>query len=269
VKYRMRVSVCLLAVFILLVSFSAMAQDMPTVRDSAAVLGAATLKDARTLGNLLKQSTGITLAVETRHFLGGAEVSAYAQRLLDEADDPAKTLLLLIVIGEESYALAAGSEAGKLLNAAARETLLSTQFRSPFLARDYDHAVSAFLSRTADQLAVAMGRSLDQEGLFGQVKASTPAPTAAPQSTGPYKRISIFDLNSILGEQLKPTDVPQKQAQNDNDDKGLSIGSIVLIGMVLSMIFGKKSRARGGCGCGPLGWIAGVFGASKIFGWRR
>ena len=268
-KNKMRMNVCLLVACILLTSFSALAQEMPTVRDSAAVLGADTLKDARTLGQLVKQGMGITLAVDTRHFLGGAEVSDYARDLLSEAADPANTLLLLMVIGEESYALAAGSEAGKLLNPAARETLLSTQFRSPFLARDYDRAVSDFLSHAAGQLAAATGKNLDQEGLFGQVKAPTPAPTAAPQSTGPYKRVSIFDLNSILGEQLKPTSVPQKQAQNDDEDKGLSIGSIVLIGMVLSMIFGKKNRAGRGCGCGPLGWIAGVFGASKLFGWRR
>jgi uncharacterized membrane protein YgcG len=267
-KNLMRAGVCLLLAFILLGYLTAFAQDVPAVRDSAAVLGAATLKDARALVSLTEESIGITLTVETRHFLGGAEVNAYAQRLLDETSDPSNTLLLLMVIGEENYALAAGSGASRLLNAAARETLLSTQFRSPFLARDYDRAVSAFLSRAADQLADATGKTINQEGLFGQVKAPTPAPTAAPQSTGPYKRVSIFDLNSILGEQLTPTSVPQSGNQNEDKDKGLSLGSIVFIGIVLSMFFGRKNRG-GGCGCGPLGWIAGVFGASKIFGWRR
>jgi len=267
VKNRMFLCVCLLMAFVIL--GSANAQEVLVVRDSAGVLGAATLKDARALVSLVEESTDITLAVETRHFLGGAEVSAYAQRLLEETSDPSNTMLLLMVIGEEDYALAAGSGAAKLLNPAARETLLSTQFRSPFLARDYDRALSAFLSRTADQLAAATGKSIDQEGLFGQVKAPTPAPTSAPQSTGPYKRVSIFDFNSILGEQLKPTSIPQTQPENQREDKGLSLGSIVLIGIVLSMFFGKKNSGRGGCGCGPLGWIAGVFGASKIFGWRR
>jgi uncharacterized membrane protein YgcG len=268
VKNLIRTSACLLVVFILLGSINAFAQEVPAVRDSAAVLGAATLKDAKALVSRTEEITGITLAVETRHFLGGAEVSAYAQRLLNETSDPNNTLLLLMVIGEENYALAAGSGASKLLNTAARETLLSTQFRSPFLARDYDRAVSAFLSRAAGQLADATGKTIDQEGLFGQVKAPTPAPTAAPQSTGPYKRVSIFDLNSILGEQLTPTSVPHTQAQSKNEDKGLSLGSIVFIGIILSMFFGRKNRG-GGCGCGPLGWIAGVFGASKLFGWRR
>lgn len=266
-KNLIRAGVCLLLTFVLLGSLTAFAQEVPAVRDSAAVLGATTLKDARALVRLTEEITGITLAVETRHFLGGAEVSAYAQRLLGETGDPNNTLLLLMVIGEESYALAAGSGASKLLNTAARETLLSTQFRSPFLARDYDRAVSAYLSRAAAQLADATGKTIDQEGLFGQVKALTPVPTAAPQSTGPYKRVN-FDLNSILGEQLTPTSVPRTQSQNEDKDKGLSLGSIVLIGIVLSMFFGRKNRG-GGCGCGPLGWIAGVFGASKLFGWRR
>ncbi len=267
-KHLMKTCVCLLLAFFLLGSLSAFAQEAPAVRDSAAVLGAATLKDARALVSLTENITGITLALETRHFLGGAEVGAYAQRLLGETADPDNTLLLLMVIGEENYALAAGSAVGKLLNTAARETLLSTQFRSPFLARDYDRAVSAFLSRAAGQLADATGKTINQEGLFGQMKSPAPAPTAAPQSTGPYKRVSIFDLNSILGEQLTPTSVPGPQPQSSNEDKGLSLGGIVFIGILLSMFFGRKNRGRG-CGCGPLGWIAGVFGASKIFGWRR
>ena len=53
------------------------------------------------------------MAVDIRHFLGGAEAGAYARRLLNELPDPDDSLLLLVVVGEESYALAAGTQADK------------------------------------------------------------------------------------------------------------------------------------------------------------
>ena len=51
------------------------------------------------------------------------------------------------------------------------------------------------------------------------------------------------------------------------EDQGLGLGSIIIIGLVLSSIFGKKNRNRRRIG--PFGWILGVFGLSKLFGWRR
>ena len=76
------------------------------------------------------------------------------------------------------------------------------------------------------------------------------------------------NLNDILGP-ISPTRDPERARQQaEREDRGLSWGSIIVIGLVLSMVFGKKDTRRG-CGCGPLGWIFGVFGLSKFFGWRK
>ena len=59
----------------------------------------------------------------------------------------------------------------------------------------------------------------------------------------------------------------REEARAEREDQGLGLGSIIIIGLVLSSIFGKKNRNRRRIG--PFGWILGVFGLSKLFGWRR
>lgn len=253
----------------LLLPLLSSAQRVSPVQDSAAVLSTETLDDLRTLSQRSRKETDITLALETRHFLGGADVNSYARRLLAELEDPDDSLLMLMVIGEESYALAAGSKAARLLSAEARETLLSTAFRAPFLSRDYDKAAAELFTGLARRLASASDQTVKSDDLFGRQDVATPAPTAAPQARPTYKVIDLTGPNSILGDRVQPPRSPVPQYDQERENKGMSIGSIVLIGLVLSMLFGKKDGRRRGCGCGPLGWIFGVFGFSKLFGWRK
>ena len=58
-------------------------------------------------------------------------------------------MLLLAVVGEETYAVASGTGAERILGRDARDTLLSRHFRPAFQARDYDAAVADFLLGTA------------------------------------------------------------------------------------------------------------------------
>lgn len=259
----------LLLTAVLMVNVSLAAEAPGIVQDSAAVLSPAAIRDAKALSQRTSEAVDVTLALETRHFLGGADVKGYAQRLLDQLPQPENSLLLLMVVGEETYALAAGAAAARHLGTEARETLLSTHFRASFLSRQYDLAVAQFFTGAAERLSLATGKMIDLKGVFGQVTATaTPAPTAVTGSTGTYKTIDLTGPNSILGEKVAPRPSLQPQYDQAREDRGMSIGSIVLTGLVLSMIFRKKN-GRGGCGCGPLGWIFGVFGASKIFGWRK
>lgn len=263
---KLTVLLCLLAMLVMPVQAEPVVSP---VRDSAAVLQPATLADARTLSGRVYAATGLRLAVDVRHFLGGADPAAYAQRLLNQQENSEATMLLLAVVGEEAYAAASGAAAERILSRETRDTLLSRSFRPDFQARDYDGAVSGFLLSTARQLQASTGADIDLDGLFGHIQAQ-PAPSSAPTpAAGARKRIELPNLNDILGNPISPTRDPERARQQaEREDRGLSWGSIIVIGLVLSMVFGKKDKRRG-CGCGPLGWIFGVFGLSKFFGWRK
>ncbi len=235
------------------------------IRDGAAVLAPATQRDAGALSDLVADEIDIRIVVDIRHFLGGAEAQAYAKRLLDELPEPESSMLLLVVVGEESYALAAGQQVSALLGKETRDTLLSKAFRGPFLERRYDQAVGDFLLSLAQELGKARGSSLDLTGLFGYVPVSSAATTQRTDG------INLLDV--LLGEPVaqNEAEAAARREKAERQDKGLGLGSIILIGLVLSSVFGGKKRreSRRGCGCGPLGWILGVFGASRLFGWRR
>lgn len=244
--------------------------DTPRIQDRGAILSAQTIADADKLSRLVEDKTGLIIQVDIRHFLGGADPDTYVQRLLKETENAQDTLLLLAVVGEEAYAVASGSNAQKIIFPELCDTLLSANFRNDFLSQNYDSAVAGFLLSIAKEAAKQSGTSIKLDGLFGYSAQKTNAPlaTAAPEAT---KRIKIFDFNSILREPITATSDPTgSRAKTEREDKGLSIGSIIVIGLVLSSIFGKNKRGRAkGCGCGPLGWIFSVFGLSKFFGWRK
>lgn len=254
---------------------AALAQEVSPVRDSAGVLSLATQEDARALIQQVEDRTGVQLLVETRHFLGGSDAQSYAQRLLSEAKAPDDSLLLLMVIGEESYALAAGADADRLLNREARDSLLSTSFRSPYLARDYDRALATLLTRAGDQLAAAAGVPLQRDDLFEGLDQQITVPQAATPT--PQRKLRRIDLtqfdNSIITDPISPTQDPTSARERARrQETGLSFGSVVVIGFVLYLVFGRKGRQDGrgrGCGCGPLGWIVGALGLSRLFGWRK
>ncbi len=268
---RIRTLILLALVCSLLAGGAAAAQEVSPVRDSAGVLSLSTQEDARALIGQVEARTDIQLLVETRHFLGGNDAQTYAQRLLSEAKAPEDSLLLLMVIGEESYALAAGSNADRLLNREARDSLLSSSFRSYYLARDYDRALAAFLTRAGDQLAAAAGMPLQRDDLFeelDQTATTPPGATAAPERK--LRRIDLTEFdNSIITDPISPTQDPTSARERARrQETGLSFGSVVVIGFVLYLVLGRKG-GKGGCGCGPLGWILGALGLSRLFGWRK
>ncbi len=249
---------------VILLVMPAHGQKETLLRDSTAVLSAQTVEALRELNQELQDKTGYRLAVDLRHFLGGIEADAYARQLLEQEETPSKTLLLLAVVGEERYAAAMGKDIQRALGEEAVNSLLSMRFRGPFQDRDYDGAVLTFAREAARQLALHAGTSLRAAPVEVQ---PTSAPTPAP--TREYTSIKLPDLNSVLREPLRPTEDPAPgRERTDREERGMSIGSIIVMGLVLSALFGGK-KGRRGCGCGPLGWILGVFGVSKMFGWRK
>lgn len=258
---KLRVQAMILALVCLWHPLSAWG-EAPSVRDNTTQLQEQTIAQINTLSSALQEETDYRLVIELRHFLGGAEVEPFAGELLRKEPDSENTILLLAVVGEETYALVAGERAQRILSKEARNSLLSVYFREAFLKREYDEALLVFSAQLARQLAAASGVTLGPGAL--------PLPVATPtlKPNGPYVTIKLPDLDSVLREPIEDKDDPRDQFESrDRRDRGMSIGSIVVIGFVLSAIFGKGKRK--GCGCGPLGWIFGVFGLSKLFGWRR
>ena len=112
------------------------------VTDLAGVLGEKTAQDFAALSERLQAACGARLHVVTRHFLGGQDAAAYAQGLFDSWGLEGQDVLLLMVIGEENYALAVGRQARQALSADTQTSLLATHFRAAFLNRQYDEALA-------------------------------------------------------------------------------------------------------------------------------
>ena len=260
----------LCALMLSLLLFSQASAQTAVVNDAAAVLNTGLTEDISELASLLKEELGVALRVETRHFLGGKGVQAYTDQLLAGMPEPEKVILMVMVIGEEKYAIALGEEAKKLIGEEQAENLLLTWFRAPFVEdRAYDRALSAFLLALSDRLQAEAGVRLPPNALLrGYTGQGTPAPAKTVSPPGPTSWLDgIFP---DIGSSIKNADRYQKDAENALDEDrngGLSLIQIAIIGFVLYKIFGNKRP--GGGGCGPLRWIFGTWGVSKIFGWRR
>ena len=150
------------------------------VTDLAGVLGEKTAQDFAALSERLQAACGARLHVVTRHFLGGQDAAAYAQGLFDSWGLEGQDVLLLMVIGEENYALAVGRQARQALSADTQTSLLATHFRAAFLNRQYDEALAELAVQLAQTVAKAQGETLNVNGLFGIAAIqSTPKPQSS------------------------------------------------------------------------------------------
>lgn len=182
---RKIVSVLSVLALCLMLLPAAQAEDYPPfqgiVADVAGVLGEDTVSDLKTLSDRLESAVDGHVYVLTRHFLGGASAQTYADKVFEIWGLGSNDALLLMVIGEESYALSLGALAKASLPQETRNSLLANQFRAAFLSRDYDGAASGLAAALAQALAKAQGESLNAAGLFGTEEAQ-PQSTPKPQS---------------------------------------------------------------------------------------
>ena len=150
-----------------------------TVADLAGVLGEKTIDDLETLSQRLESASGGHIFVLTRHFLGGADAQQYADRVFEVWNLDAQDALLLMVIGEESFALSLGKSAKSALSQEALTSFLGS-FRTAYLNRDYDRALADLAVSLGEALAKAGGNALNTSGLFGTAAIqSTPQPQTA------------------------------------------------------------------------------------------
>lgn len=216
-----------------------------TATDLAGVLGEATIADLSALSQRLEAATKGKCYVITRHFLGGADARAYARGLFNAWGLGEEDGLLLLVIGEEGYALALGSRAEKALPADAQTALLATHFRSAYLKREYDAAVADFSAALSQALAKAEGKSVKTAGLFGQADIQA---TPAPQAWDSFRA----DMSTLWQDMFGEEEAATARAEEAREERKTNWKTILIWGLVIYFLFFRKKR-RYNFGHGPKG----------------
>ena len=263
-----RFSAIAIAVALLFCLFTAQADTYPirrgAVNDDAAVLSDSTSKDIETLN----ERSDAQFTVITRHFLGGADAQEYCDALFQAWNLSSNDLLLLLVIGEERYAVSMGDVLQlSALSPEQLNSLLSAKIRQPFIQeRDYDGAVGGFLLAAATQIARAYGDTLNTSGLFGTTHQEQQNASGASAQSGSW----FSSWNSTgWGNFFSDNDL-NLYGQNQGDisyeydeDNGFSMGRLIFIGIVLLFII-RSRRRKGKSGLGAAGWGAAAMGAKEV-----
>ena len=214
-----------------------------TVADLAGVLGEKTISDMETLNTRLNTAAGGKLYILTRHFLGGVNASNYAKKVFDVWSLDKNDALLLMVIGEETSAIALGSAAEKAVPNDTQISLLANHFRNAFLARKYDEALADVTVQLGQTLAKAKNQTLDVTGLFGQtVLQSTPQPqTTDDWWYGMFAR-DDYDARENDNDQY------WKSWQNEwhSEETRINWRSVIIWGLVIYFLFFRRKRRRRG-----------------------
>lgn len=250
--------------------------QVPAIFDQAAVLDPALVVQADELAQLLRQHTGYSYLVLTKHFLGGQDVHLYARQMLEQTvgEQMDNTLLLVMVIGEDSYAAALGENLQHKLGQDLVYSLLSSHFDRAYVQdRAYDQALASFLLSLSERFQGSDKHRLPANTLlqsFAQTRAISreePASTKQPELSLDSILESVFPDYSRREEDAQFYQEDALEAGRDDEGRGLSLFQIAIIGFLLYKFFGKKKPGRQGCG--PLAWIFGTWGVSKFFRWRR
>ncbi len=212
-----------------------------TVSDLAGVLGEQTIQDLETLNERLEAAAGGRIFVLTRHFLGGADVQQYADKAFEVWALGDFDALLLMVIGEENFALTLGGAVKNVMPAEARNTLLGA-FRNTYLARDYDEALANLAMSLGQTFSKAFGDKLDTAGLFGTAAIqSTPQPkTADDYWYGMFAR-DDYDARKNDDE----TYWEDWQNQWEYEESSINWRSVIIWALVIYFLFfRRKKRGR-------------------------
>lgn len=221
----------LCVILLLLMATSALAEPRYPVQsgvatDGAAVLSVNVLQDLRTLDKRLDHADAPRLCIVTVDFLDGTDVQSYADALFLRWKLPEDTLLLLLAVGEESYAISAGRNVDRLVAPSVQQKLLSAHLHEPFLSQRYDAAVAAFASAIVHEYNKACGTSVRTDDLFRSVSAS------------------LFD-NWASTISLTSADLPSDPILTREDKHtGFSLLKVILIVVLLVLLFGSFRKVK-------------------------
>lgn len=207
---------------------------MGTVTDLALVIGDAAQKDLDTLRRRYQDATGGKLYLVTRHFIGGRDVQEYADTLFDLWSLEENDVLLLMVIGEESYGMSLGKKAAAALPGEARATLFAAHFHDAFMRREYDKAAGDMCMAALSRIASHQDEKLNTSGLFGSAVSQSPLHVYEQELTG---------LFSSFFEEEEP-EREQPSVLREDKSTGISIWKILLIFFILRAVLRKRKRKK-------------------------
>ena len=200
------------------------------LNDLAGVLEDGAANDLAVLSQRLSEKTGGQIYVITRHFLGGKNIQEYADGLFADWQLTENDALLLMVIGEENFALELGAKAEKALPSETRTALLA-QFRADFLARNYMGAVGEFCLSYAKMT----GKDISTAGLFGQAEVKKSAWDTFLQDSGAFFQ-DMFASNS--------KDSAEAQQENAREETRSNWRTIIIWGLAIYFLFFRKNRRK-------------------------
>lgn len=211
-----------------------------TVTDLAVVLSEDTIKDFQALDERYNALTGGHIRIVTRHFLGGRDVKGYAKGLFDHWVMGENDMLLLMVIGEESYQLYLGENARVYLPNETVSTYLATYFHPDFMDRRYDAACAQIVTEAAKSVAQGTGQTLNVSGLFGNAQEQT----SHIQFSQDISQMFPFLFDHEPDEEEHIYEFEDSFVGKGEKSTGISLWKIILIIWILSMIFKKRKRRR-------------------------
>lgn len=211
-----------------------------TVADLAGVLGEKTIDDLETLSQRLESASGGYIFVLTRHFLGGADAQQYADKVFEVWNLDAQDALLLMVIGEESFALSLGKSAKSALSQETQTSLLGA-FRTAYLNRNYDQALADLALNLGQAMAKNGGNTLDASGLFGTAAIqSTPQPQNA--SDWWYGMFAKDDYNARWDDD--ESNWRDWQDERRYEETSINWRSVIIWALVIYFLFFRKKRNK-------------------------
>jgi len=227
--------------------------------DGAAVLSKKTMDDLNAYSKLLEKEAELGLYVATVDFLDGEGLESYAAGLREKWQLKDDDLLLLLAVGEDKFGLWGGEKINRRLSESVQQKLLSAHLHGPFMRQDYDGAINACMPALNDEIGKAFDKAIALDGLFGTV-------TAPDRNWADWAE----DWSARMREN-KASPAPERTVRervtDEDEDTGFSLGKVILTLFLLSVIFGKKPRARRGCGCGcaPFSSLLAALGLYKLW----
>ncbi len=249
-----------------------------TVSDNANIFSRKIVDDLTAFRKTLENATGVKLWVVTVNFLDGESVEGYGQQVFDRWQLNDNDLLLLMSSGDEQAVTVAGKSLKGYFSVDNQRNLLNAHFLDSFQHEQYEEAFSRYIPELAAFLGKKFGVTVSTGALFGIPAASpTPEPTVQPANDNGWMNYLPGGSDFLSGLLNGPyaTEHPASRRSQVEKASGFSFGSLIILLLLFSLIFGSRRRHMGdragcmGCGCGPLGWLAAGLGLGELFKNRR
>jgi len=207
----------------------------PTQDHTGKALQSDTARYLEELSEKMKKESLGSFYVAVQDFIGGQDAKDYASALFDAWKLESGDVLLLMVIGEETAALAVGEDAQKALPRQEQTNLLANHFQSAYKSFQYDRAVKELSVQVADTLAKANGKTVSFSGL-NSVSSAAQTPNAPSASEGYHW---VFSSQSDEEETI-----PSRRAS-------FNWKGWLIWGIVIYLLFFRRKRKKYNFGHGP------------------